>query len=84
MDDFALTSAERALFDAFTRRGIPFLIVGMAAAVLEGAPLATQDLDVWFERVEDERIREAAVDAGGFWISGFGMQPPAFGGAGLE
>jgi hypothetical protein len=24
------------------------------------------------------------VDAGGFWISGQGLQPPAFGGAGLD
>lgn len=85
MDDFALTPAERTLFESLNRRGVPFLIVGIGAAALEGAPLATQDLDVWFERVhDDERIRLAAADAGGFWISGFGNQPPAFGGQGLE
>jgi hypothetical protein len=83
VEDFALTPAERALFEALARRGVPFLIVGMGAAVIEGAPLATQDLDVWFERVDDQRIPLAAADAGGFWISGFGMQPPAFGGDGL-
>ncbi len=83
MEDFALTPAERALFEALNRRSVPFIIIGMAAAVLEGAPIATQDLDVWFARVDDERIRLAAADAGGFWISGFGMQPPAFGGDGL-
>ena len=44
----------------------------------------TQDLDIWFERADDERIRQAAADAGGFWISGFGQQPPAFGGDGLQ
>jgi hypothetical protein len=52
--------------------------------VLEGAPVATQDLDVWFEDVENEQVREAAREAGGFWIAGFGMQPPGFGGAGLD
>lgn len=83
MEDFALTPAERALFGALNRRGVPFIIIGMGAAVLEGAPMATQDLDVWFARIDDEEIRLAAVDAGGFWISGFGMQPPAFGGDGL-
>lgn len=83
MDDFALTPAERALFDALNRRGVPFILIGMGAAVLEGAPIATQDLDVWFARIDDEGIRLAANDAGGFWISGFGMQPPAFGGDGL-
>jgi hypothetical protein len=84
VDDFALTPAERALFAALRRRGVLFIIIGMGAAVLEGAPLATQDLDVWFERVDDERIRLAARDAGGFWIAGFGMQPPSFGGDGLD
>ena len=84
MEDFALTPAERALFEALNRRGVPFVIIGMAAAVLEGAPIATQDVDVWFERADDERIKLAAADAGGFWISGFGMQPPAFGGDGLR
>lgn len=80
MDDFALTPAERALFVALNQRGVRFIIIGMGAAVLQGAPIATQDLDVWFSQVEDEAIRHAATDAGGFWISGFGMQPPAFGG----
>ena len=84
MDDFALTPAERALFDALNRRGIRFLVVGLSAAVLEGAPLATQHLDIWLERVDDDQLPGAAADAGGFWTSGFGVQPPAFGGPGLE
>jgi hypothetical protein len=41
VDDFALTPAERALFTALQKRGIKFLIVGLGAAVLEGAPVAT-------------------------------------------
>ena len=84
MDDFALTPAERALFAALRARGVKFLIIGMGAAVLEGAPVATQDIDLWFESVDTDRITLAAQDAGGFWISGFGMQPPAFGGDGLS
>lgn len=39
MEDFALTPAERALFTALRKRGIKFLIVGLGAAVLEGAPM---------------------------------------------
>ena len=84
MDDFALTPAERTLFAALTCRGIRFILVGMGAAVLEGAPIATQDLDLWLERLDDERIALAAADAGGFWVPGFGMQPPSFGGTGLD
>lgn len=50
MDDFALAPAERALLEALNRHGVRFLIVGLGAAVLEGALLATQDIDLWFER----------------------------------
>jgi hypothetical protein len=84
VDDFALTPAERALFRALTERGIRFLVVGLGAAALEGAPVSTQDLDIWPERIDDPRLALAAADAGGFWIPGFGMQPPAFGGPGLD
>jgi hypothetical protein len=83
VDDFALTPAERSLFGALNERGVRFLLVGLGAAVIEGAPLATQDLDLWLERL-DERVASAARDAGGFWVAGFGVQPPAFGGSGLE
>lgn len=83
MDDFALTPAERRLFQALEERGVRFLVIGLSAAVLEGAPVATQDIDVWLEKI-DERVAQAAADAKGFWISGFGVQPPAFGGTDLE
>jgi len=84
VDDFALTPAERALLSALYTRGIRFLIVGLGAAVIEGAPVATQDLDLWFERLDPDQLTLAAKDAGGFWVPAFGMQPPAFGGDGLS
>ncbi|CAN5871760.1 hypothetical protein BH18ACI5_BH18ACI5_27760 [soil metagenome] len=83
VDDFALTPAERKLFQALDEREVRFLVIGLSAAVLEGAPVATQDIDLWLETLDD-RVQAAAADAEGFWISGFGIQPPAFGGAGLE
>jgi hypothetical protein len=83
VEDFALTPAERQLFVALNRRRVRYILLGMGAALLEGAPVATQDLDIWFAAIDDD-VRQAAVDAGGFWISGFGAQPPAFGGNGLD
>lgn len=57
-------------------------IVGLSAALLQGATLATQDIDLWFARLDDPRIGEAARAAGGFWVSAsFGMRPPRLGGA---
>lgn len=42
----------------------PDPLAGLSADELQ----ATQDLDVWFENIDDERIREAVRNAGGFWI----------------
>ena len=84
MPDFALTEPERRLLQALHDRGLRFLIVGLGAALIEGAPVATLDVDLWIERVDDPRLPEAVTSVGGFWVSGFGVQPPAFGGDGLE
>jgi predicted nucleotidyltransferase len=85
MDDFsAFTPAERALLDALVRRGIRFMLVGLSAAVLQGANSGTRDIDIWFEDTSDERIREAVREANGVWVSGsFGMRPPQIGGDAL-
>jgi predicted nucleotidyltransferase len=82
--DFAFTDPERRLLQALQDRGLRFLVVGLGAALIEGAPVATLDVDLWLEGIEDARLPQASADAGGFWVSGFGVQPPAFGGAGLE
>ena len=34
-------------------------MIGLSAAVLEGAPVATQDIDIWLEGI-DGRVAQAA------------------------
>lgn len=78
----ALTDEERSFLLELEARGVRFLVIGMTAAVLQGARGVTEDIDLWFERLDDPRIGEAARAAGGFYVSGsFGMRPPALGGA---
>ena len=84
VDDFALTAAERTLFRALNARGVRFLVIGLGAAVLQGAPESTQHIDVWFEDAGADALRAAATDAGGFWVPTFGLRPPGIGGEGLE
>jgi hypothetical protein len=81
VDAFALTPAERGLFTALNARGVRYLVIGLGAAVLQGAPVSTQDIDLWFERPDDNAVKEVAAAAGGFWVP---LQPPGVGGAGLE
>lgn len=74
-----LTRAERAFLKALEELGVRYLLVGMSAALLQGARGATEDMDLWFESVADARIGEAARRAGGFWVTR--TQPPMLGGA---
>ena len=85
MDALALEPSEREFLAALQRLGVRYLIIGMSAALLQGARGVTEDVDLWFERLDEPGIGEAARAANGFWISGtFGMRPPGLGGLGLE
>jgi hypothetical protein len=56
----ALADAERAFLRALGERGVRFLVMGMGAAVLQGATAVTQDLDLWFEDLSDPRPKDLA------------------------
>ncbi len=74
-----LTDAERGFLEVLNASGLRYLLVGMSAALLQGARGATEDIDLWFESIGDDRIGEAARAAGGFWVTR--AQPPRLGGA---
>jgi hypothetical protein len=76
-----LEPGERTFLSALDELGVPYLIVGVAAAVMQGAPLVTEDIDLWFEDRADPRLHEAAKRAGGVFVPGhFGMMPAQVGG----
>ena len=84
MADSALSPAERRFLEELNRLGVRYLVVGVGAAVLQGATTATQDIDLWFESIDDARIRHAAEAAGGAWIpGGVALRPPTIGGEAL-
>ena len=84
MDDFALAPAERRLLAALNARGARFIVIGLGAAVLQGAPLSTQDSRFSGWNIPVTTRSDKRPQTAGVWISPFGMQPPAFGGDGLE
>jgi len=81
MVDSALEPAEKTFLETLADLGVRYLIVGVSAASMQGARIATEDIDLWLADPSDPRIGEAARRAGGIWVPGhFGMQPPTLGG----
>jgi len=76
----ALSDAERRFLEELNRRAVRYLIVGLSAAIMQGANTATRDIDLWFATISDPAIGPAAEAAGGIWVSGFGMMPAQLGG----
>jgi hypothetical protein len=60
MDALALAPSERAFLEALNRLGVRYPVVGMSAALLQGARGVTEDVALWLERIDDPRIGKAA------------------------
>ncbi|MBN2161110.1 MAG: hypothetical protein JW807_17115 [Spirochaetes bacterium] len=79
-----LTDKEIAFLRELDRQGVEFMIVGLSAAALQGAPVVTQDIDLWFEDIGDIRIGKALKKVGGVLVSPIGDNPPMFAGKNVE
>ena len=53
MVDYALEPAERDFLRVLNELGVRYMIVGVTAASMQGARVATEDIDLWFEEVSD-------------------------------
>jgi hypothetical protein len=81
-DDSPVSEQELGLLLELTRAGVPFMIVGLGAAVVQGADTVTKDLDLWFRSISDPGVAEAARKVGGVFV--WRNDPPLFAGPGLE
>lgn len=53
-----------------------FMIVGLSAAALQGAPVVTQDIDLWFKKLPDPLLERATRRVGGSYVMPFSNSPP--------
>lgn len=79
-----LSENELRFLRALLRRKVRFMVVGLSAAALQGAPVVTQDVDLWFEDLSDPHIRDALQDVGAAYIPPSHLNPPMFAGGGVE
>lgn len=78
------TDREAAFLRALLEEGVEFLVVGLAAAALQGAPAVTEDVDLWFADLSDPRLREALRRVGASYVEPSASNPPLFVGGGTE
>ena len=74
------TKTEAAFLKELRKHHVEFMIVGAAAAALQGAPIVTQDIDLWFRDIHDPGIGKALAKVGGAFVPSIGLHPPAFAG----
>jgi hypothetical protein len=78
------TDSEANLLRALVEEEVGFLIVGLAAAALQGAPAVTQDVDLWFGNLSAESFHRALRRAGLSYVSPSINNPPLLVGEGAE
>lgn len=80
----SLNESELRFLRALLRREVRFMVVGLSAAALQGAPVVTQDVDLWFEDLGDPRIGEALREVSAAYVPPSHLNPPLFAGGGVE
>jgi hypothetical protein len=81
-DALPVSDEEIGLLRELTNAGVPFMLVGLGAAVLQGADAVTKDLDLWFRSIAEPGLAEAAQKVGAAFI--WRNNPPLFSGPGLD
>ena len=76
--------SEARLLTALLRARVRFMVVGLSAATMQGAPVVTQDVDLWFEKLGDPKISRALQSVGAAYVPPSILNPPMLAGAGAE
>lgn len=77
------TEKEAEFLRELVKNKVEFMIVGLSAATLQGAPVVTQDIDLWFKNLSDPKLKKALKKVGGTYVPPFEMYPPQFAGENL-
>jgi hypothetical protein len=76
--------SELRLLCVLLKRKVRFMVVGLSAATLQGAPVVTQDVDLWFESLGEPKISRALQEVGAAYVPPGNFNPPMLAGVGAE
>jgi len=83
-EDLIFSRDEAEFLKELIRQKVDFMIVGLSAAALQGAPVVTQDVDLWFSDLEDPGIQRALRKVGGAYVAPAMTNPPMFAGKAVD
>jgi hypothetical protein len=78
------TQKEIDFLEILTKHKIEFIVIGLSAAALQGAPVVTQDIDIWFKDLDSKDFKNALKEAKVSYVPPFGLNPPMFAGKSTE
>ena len=67
-DDIALSESEFKFLKSLHDEGVQFIIVGLSAALLQGVPAVTQDIDLWVKDLGGEKFLRAVSNCNAHYI----------------
>lgn len=80
MQIFPFSQKELKLFRELNVNKIQYIIIGLAAAAMQGAPIVTKDVDIWFRDINDSRLQDIFKKCGAIYIPSIGLYPPSLAG----
>lgn len=83
-DPLIFGEGEIEFLKELVREKVEFMIVGLSAAALQGAPVVTQDIDLWFKNLEEPGIQRALKKVRGSYVPPMMGNPPLFAGRNIE
>lgn len=78
------SESELRLLRVLLKRMVRFMVVGLSAATLQGAPVVTQDVGLWFENLGALKTSRALQEVGAAYVPPSNSNPPMLAGAGAE
>jgi len=83
-ENLIFTNSEISFLRELVRQKVEFMIVGLSAAALQGAPVVTQDVDLWFKDLTAAGIKKALKKVSGAYVAPSAINPPMFAGEAVK
>lgn len=78
------SESETRLLSNLLKHKVGFMVVGLSAATIQGAPVVTQDVDLWFESLGNQKMCQALQETGAAYVPPSINNPPMLAGPGAE